>query len=109
MKQEAVLNEQEIRQELLDFFGLEKLTPEDQNTVLEKLMEALVKAIFVQTFEKLGEAGVEEYEKVVERATKPEEIAFFLESRIPGYNVFVKEIVADFKHTMAESLQNNEE
>lgn len=101
MKQEDLaLNEAELRAELVDFFHLEGMEPEDQAAVLDKMIEALMKTIFLKTFERLGEAGVAEYEKAVERALRPEEITQFLESRIPGYNVFVKEIVADFKHSM---------
>lgn len=107
MKQEEpIVNEEELRQELVDHFGLGAMTPEDQTVVLDKLMEALVKTIFLKTFERLGEAGVADYEKVVNQAIGPEEITQFLESRIPGYNVFVKEIVADFKHNMQSALQN---
>ncbi len=104
MTQEPILNEAEIRQELVDFFGLEKMLPSDQDVVLDKMMEALTKTILLKTFERLGEAGVAEYEKIVERALAPEEITQFLESRIPGYNVFISEIVADFKHSMSEAL-----
>lgn len=107
MEQKTILNESELRQELVDFFGLGSMLPVDQDAVLDKLMEALIKAIFVQTFERLGEQGVEEYDKILERATKPEEVAQFLESRIPGYNIFVKEIVADFKHSMASALEED--
>lgn len=105
MKQEEpILNEAELRQELVDFFGLEKMLPSDQDAVLDKMMEALVKTIFLKTFERLGEAGVAEYEKIVEAAVEAEEITRFLESRIPGYNVFISDIVADFKHSMQEAL-----
>lgn len=105
MTQPTVLNEVEIRQELVEMFGLTTLTTEDQKIALDKMMEALIQAIFIQTFDRLGEAGAAEYEKLLENALSPEEIAKFLESRIPGYNVFVKEIVADFKHSMQEALE----
>lgn len=109
MKQsDTILNEAELRAELVDFFGLEKMLPADQDAVLDKMMEALVKTIFLKTFERLGEAGVAEYDKVLERAAGPEEISQFLESRIPGYNVFVKEIVADFKHGMEEAMKEEQ-
>lgn len=106
MKQgDPILNEAELRQELVDFFGLGNMLPVDQDAVLDKMMEALMKTIFLKTFERLGETGVAEYELVVERALAPEEVTQFLESRIPGYNVFIKEIVADFKHSMEAALK----
>ncbi len=103
-KEEGVINEAELRQELVEFFKLDAMLPADQDAVLDKMMEALVKTIFLKTFEQLGEAGVAEYEKMLERATNAEAIAQFLESRIPGYNVFIKNIVADFKHSMEAAL-----
>lgn len=108
MKQEEIINEVEIRQELVEFFKLENMEAADQDAVLDKMMEALVKTIFLKTFERLGETGVAEYEKIVETAVGPEEITRFLESRISGYNVFIKEIVADFKHTMAEAASETQ-
>lgn len=105
MSQQAILQEEELRNELVTFFGMEKLAPEDQAKALDKMMEALVKTIFLGTLQKLGEEGADNYEKLLERGAEPEEIARFLESRIPGYNVFVKEIVSDFKHEMLGALQ----
>lgn len=106
-KPQLAINEAELRQELVEFFDLGSMETEDQNAVLDKMIEALVKTIFLKTFERLGEEGMAEYEKVVERANGPEDITKFLESRIPGYNVFVKEIVADFKHQMKEAATTN--
>ncbi len=103
--QNNLLNEQELRAELVQSFGLEALTEEDQNATLDKLMEALIKTIFLRTFDRLGDDGVAEYERLLERATGETEVAAFLEQKIPGYNVFVKEIVADFKESLTESLQ----
>jgi hypothetical protein len=98
--QKGLLDEEEIRQELIAHFHLEQMTVEDQNKILDKILEAILKTILVQTFDRLGESGMTEYERVMERAHSEAEIAAFLESKIPGYNVFVREIVADFKESL---------
>jgi hypothetical protein len=103
------LNEEALRTELIETFGLGSMLPEDQNATLDNLMEALIKTIFLRTFDRLGEAGMAEYEKVLERATGPEPVSQFLEQKIPGYNVFVREIVEDFKHSFVEDLESGGE
>ncbi len=98
--QKGLLNEVEIRQELIAHFHLEQMTPEDQDKILDKMLEAILKTILVKTFDRLGESGMVEYERVMERAHSEDEIAAFLESKIPGYTIFVREIVTEFKESL---------
>jgi hypothetical protein len=104
----GLINEEALKQELIETFGLGDMLPEDQEASLNSLSEALIKTIFLRTFERLGDEGVTEYERLLERATKEEQVAEFLEAKIPGYNVFVKEIVEEFKHSLAEDLAKQE-
>jgi hypothetical protein len=105
---QGILNEQIVREELADFFGLHSLSPENQTAALDKMMEALLKSIFAETFERLGEQGMDEYERLTERAVSPDEIARFLESKIPGYTIFVREIISEFKESMEAALKEEE-
>jgi hypothetical protein len=105
----TILNEDALRAELIETFGLGDMLPEDQNVTLDSLMEALIKTIFLRTFDRLGDEGVTEYERLLERATNPEEVSVFLEQKIPGYNVFVREMIEDFKHSFTEEMESSDE
>ncbi|MFZ2299870.1 MAG: DUF5663 domain-containing protein [Candidatus Moraniibacteriota bacterium] len=96
------LDQEALKQELIATFHLEGIPEDKQEALLSKMGEALLKRIFLETMEKIGDAGVAEYEGLLDRGAKQEEIETFLESKIPGYNVFVRGVVTKFKEEMAE-------
>lgn len=96
------LDQQTLKQELIEVFHLEGIPADKQEALLAKMGEALLKRIFLETMEKLGDEGVAEYEGLLHNGAKQETIEVFFESKIPGYNIFVREIVAKFKEEMGK-------
>lgn len=92
-----------LKDEFVKEFHLEKVSEEKQEELLAKMGEALLKRIFLETMEKIGDEGVTEYEALLEKKAKEEEIDVFFESKIPGYNVFVRDIVENFKADMKKA------
>lgn len=86
-----------LREDLIDELALAGLTPEKQDELLGKMLEALLKRIFMNTMERLGEEGVNEYEKLVEDNPEEKAVAEFLEAKIPDYDSFVQGIIDQFK------------
>lgn len=87
-----------LRAELIEELALSGLAPEKQDELLGKMLEALLKRIFMGTMERLGEEGVNEYEQLVENpAIQEKEVADFLTKKIPDYDAFVNGIVDQFK------------
>jgi len=99
------LDQEALKQELIEALHLGDLPLDKQETLLEKIGEALVKRIFLETMEKLGDANVQEYEALLEKETSQEELEAFFENRIPGYNIFVRGIVEKFKEELAEGAK----
>ncbi len=89
-----------LKTDLISEMSLDGMAPEKQEELLGKMLEALLKRIFADTLEKLGESGAEEYEELVEKQVSEEEIARFIETKIPNYDVFVKDIIDQFKAEM---------
>lgn len=88
----------QLRQDLIQELALSGLSPEKQDELLGKMLEALLKRIFMNTMERLGEEGVNEYEKLIEKeGVEEKEVATFLETKIPDYDAFVNGIVDQFK------------
>ncbi len=86
-----------LREDLIDELALAGLAPEKQDELLGKMLEALLKRIFMNTMERLGEEGVNEYEKLVEGNPEEKAVAEFLEAKIPDYDSFVQGIIDQFK------------
>lgn len=88
----------QLKAELIEELALSELAPEKQDELLGKMLEALLKRIFMNTMERLGDEGVNEYEKLLEKETTEEkDVAAFLEAKIPDYDTFVKGIIDQFK------------
>ena len=85
--------EEELIQELA-LSGLPKLKQEE---LLGRMLEALLKRIFMGTMERLDEKGMQEYEALIESEPAEETVGKFLEERIPKYTEFVEGIVDQFK------------
>jgi hypothetical protein len=94
------LQYEQLRQELIDEFKLGVLASDKQDEIITQMTEVLMKRIFVDTMEKLGETGMDEYEKLIETKPEQSEIEAFLKGKIPDYDVMVEKIVADFKTEM---------
>jgi hypothetical protein len=99
-----VLDQEALKKELIAAFHLEGIPEDKQEALLSKMGEALLKRIFLETMEKIGEAGVAEYEALFDKGAKQEEIEAFLENKIPGYNIFVRGVVDKFKEEMEANL-----
>lgn len=98
------LDQTQLREELIKAFHLEQVPEDKRDELLEKMGEALLKRIFLATMEKIGDDGVKEYEALLEKEAKQEEIETFFETKIPGYNVFVREVAEEFKEEMSKTL-----
>lgn len=98
------IDQAQLREELIKAFHLENIPEDKRDELLEKMGEALLKHIFLATMEKIGDAGVKEYESLLERPAPAEEIEAFFEKKIPGYNVFIREVADEFKAEMTKGL-----
>jgi hypothetical protein len=93
-----------LRAEFVKEFKLEGLSEEKQDDLLGKMMDALMKRVFLDTIEKLGEQGAADYEALLEKGASDAEAAEFLKSRIPGYDDMVAQAVRDFKKEMTAAI-----
>ena len=97
------LDQEALKQELIEAFHLEGVPKEKQEELLAKIGEALLKRIFIETMEKMGDESVKEYEALLDKEAKQEELEAFFENKIPGYTIFVRGVVTKFKEEMTEA------
>ncbi len=86
-----------IEAELAESLELSGLSEPKRQELLGKMLEALLKRIFMETMEKLGEQGLTDYEALIESEPTESAVGEFLETRIPHYQAFVEHIVDQFK------------
>lgn len=99
------LDQEALKKELIEAFHLETVPEDKQGELLSKLGEALLKRIFLETMEKIGDEGIKEYEALLDQEAEQEQIEAFFESKIPGYNIFVEDTVKQFKEEMRKGME----
>jgi hypothetical protein len=86
--------------QLVNDLGISTLSQEKQNDLVIKMTEVLLKRIFLETMDKLGEQGRIEYEKISEGEVTPEQVETFFKERIKDYDGMVQGIIEEFKAEM---------
>lgn len=86
--------------QLIKDLGIDTLSKDKQNELIIKMTEVLLKRIFLETMESLGEEGREEYEKLTAGEVDPEKVEAFFKEKIKNYDDMVQVIVDEFKHEM---------
>ncbi len=84
--------------------GLEGLSEEMQNSILEKIGELILKRMFLATMDKLDPKGANEFNEMVEAGKTSEEIEIFLREKITGYDEMLEKIVIEVKEEMKKDL-----
>jgi len=94
---------QQIQQTIIDELGLTDLPQEKKDALLTKMMEVVLKRIFLETMEKLSEADQEAYSKMIDANATPEEVDAFLKEKIVDYDKMISEIIGNFKEEMKKT------
>jgi len=97
--------QQQALSQLIKDLGIDSLPQDKQNELVIKMTEILLKRIFLETMDKLGEQGREEYEKMSQGEIEPEQVAAFFKERINNYDGLVEAIVKDFREEMLGANQ----
>jgi hypothetical protein len=88
--------------QLVKDLGIDALPQDQQNELIIKMTEVLLKRIFIETMDRLGDEGRMEYEKITEnQEVDQEQVAQFLKDKIANYDQMVSTIIEDFKTEMA--------
>lgn len=95
-------SQREIQKMLLAELGLSALPQKDQEALLIKMTEVLLKRIFLETMEKLSDEDKEVYGKLLDENSDPEKVGAFLGEKISDYDGMVRKVIEDFKTEMKQ-------
>lgn len=89
--------------QLIKDLGIDTLDQDKQNELIIKMTEVLLKRIFLETMDSLGEEGREEYENMSQGSVEPEQMEAFFKERISNYDEMVAKIISEFKDEMMDA------
>ena len=92
-----------LKTQLISDMGLENLPMEKQEALLMRMMEVVLKRIFVETIAKLSEKDGEEYMAMIEKNMMPEELEAYVREKIPRYEELVLEVTRQFREEMVDA------
>jgi len=90
--------------QIAERLGFADLSFEQKQALLDKMGEALIKRLFLEMMEHLGDEGVVEYEKLLDCNASPEEVQRFLDAKIRNFDALVRKVGADFEYEMTKEL-----
>lgn len=92
-----------VRAQLIYDLGLSDIPVEKQEELLVKMMEVVLKRIFVETMARLNDADKEMYMSMIEKNMTPEEVEAYVQDKIPRYNELVAEITRQLRDEMTNA------
>lgn len=96
-------NQDKIKEDIMQYLGLNKLSQDKQDEILAKIGEIILKKIFIETVDKLKEGDREEFEKMLKDGSDADKIEKFLNTKIENYDIIIGKIVEDIKN----DIKNN--
>lgn len=99
----SMANQSTALNQLIKDLGIDTLSQDKQNEIIIKMTEVLLKRIFLETMDKLGEEGRAEYEKMSEGEVTPEQIEAFFKEKISNYEELAQSVIDEFKEEMMKA------
>lgn len=96
-------NQDKIKEDIMQYLGLSKLSQDKQDEILSKIGEIILKKIFIETVEKLEESDREEFEKMLKEGSDVDSIEKFLNTKIENYDMIIEKIVEEIREDIKNS------
>ncbi len=93
-----------IKKDIAKELGLEVLPREEQEKILNDMAEALLRRVFLETFERLEESDREALLEMLDADAETEKVEKFIQEKIPDYNAIVEKVMNDFKEGIKGSM-----
>lgn len=87
----------ELLSRLIEDLKINDLDESKRNEMVIKMTEVLLRRIFVETMDRLGSGGREEYAKMSEGEIEPGQIEAFFKEKIHDYDEMVEKIIEEFR------------
>jgi hypothetical protein len=92
-----------IKEAIFKELNLEGLDDNKKDELLEQIGEVILKKIFIETMERLGDQDRVEFEQILDKEASPEEIEKFLSEKVPDFEDMVSKIVIELKEDLKKA------
>ncbi len=90
-----------LSKDIIKEWGLESLSPDKQEEMVERIGRILYQAILVRSLDILSEQEQEEFDQLLDKdETTPQMALAFLESKIPTFQVLLREEKINLKRDL---------
>ncbi len=90
----------DIQQQIAKKFGFENLEEKDQQELIEKMSESVVKRVVVDAYELLNDEDRDALANLMDEVASPEKVDQFLTEKLDDYGAVIKNAVDDLEKTM---------
>ncbi|MDQ3075738.1 MAG: hypothetical protein M3Q34_01270 [bacterium] len=95
----------EIRDNIIELFGIDKLPEEQQEETIAQIGKIIFQAVLVRVLPLLEDEEMAEYDKLLESSPSPDELLSFFFDKVPGFLEIIAEESRNFQ-SEAESILN---
>jgi len=94
-----------IQETIVKEFGFEDLGDENQQKLIERMTESIIKRVLVDAYAKLSESDRETFEEMMENIENvdPNSVDEFLREKLTDYDAIVSEAIEDLKRHLLET------
>jgi hypothetical protein len=103
--QDITQQSDQIQSIIMKELGLEGIPDEQQKELISKMGEVILKKIFLETMDRLGDEDQEAFQKLLETEPTEEQVREFLLEKIPDYDQMTEKIAKDFMQEMKDEVQ----
>jgi len=102
---DAKESQENIQEMIAREFGFEDLENENQQKLIERMTESVIKRILVDAYEKLSESDRKTFEEMMENIENidPDSVDEFLREKLTDYDAIVSEAIEDLKEHLAKT------
>lgn len=90
-------NTEEVKQNIITMFGIDKLPKEEQEKEMAEIGDMLFEEIILQAIPLLKAEDLIEYEKLLEEKMEPDELMDFFFDKVPNFMEIINQETKGFK------------
>jgi len=100
------ISSEKISEQMAERLGISALPQKQQEEVADKVTEALLKTIFVETVEHLSQKERDEMSDLMDNdESTPQQMEEFLRDKIDDYDTFLQNIIDNFLNELLEKTK----
>lgn len=99
--------QKEVREDIITLFKIKDLFEDKQEETINRIGNIIFQNVLMRVLPMLSEEDLNQYEKLLEENTSPENLMDFLGERVPTFLEIIKEESISFREQAGELFKKN--